>query len=74
MIVVAEDGVGKFETSILRCVVVTPADGIMNSCMVCNPVSMNYISEQYNGYPLFFNCCLKHDIFSMNSHVNGFYW
>lgn len=64
----------KGETSILSCGVVTPADGIMTSRVVCNPVSTNYISEQYNGYPPFFNCHLKHDIFSMNSHVNGFFW
>lgn len=68
------DGGGKCETSMLRCFVVTPADGIITSCAVCNPVSMNYISEQYNGYPLFFNCRLKHDIFSMNSHVNRVFW
>lgn len=63
----------KGETSILSCVV-TPADGIIASHVVCNLVSMNYIFEQYNEYPLFFNCHLKHDIFSMNSHVNGFFW
>lgn len=63
----------KSETSILNCVVVTPTDGIITSCVVCNPVSMNYISEQYNRYPLFLNCRLKHDIFSMNSHVNAFF-
>lgn len=60
--------------SILSCVVVISADGIIASRVVCNPVSMNYIFEQYYGYPLFFNCCLKHDMFSMNSHVNGFFW
>lgn len=41
----------KGETSILSCGVVTPADGIITSRVVCNPVSTNYISEQYNGYP-----------------------
>lgn len=39
------------ETSILSCIVVTPACGILTSRVVCNPVSTNYISEQYNRYP-----------------------
>lgn len=64
----------KGETSVLSCGIVTLTDRLIPSCVVCNPVSMNYISEQYNRYPPFFNCCLKHDMFSMNSHVNGFFW